>query len=65
MQEKQLGDSEVISKKEAEHRAVYEEALKKKRLLGRFRMRREGPREKMFTESNEAILHIVVKGTRL
>lgn len=62
MVEKQRDDSEIIAMKEAEHRAEYEEKLKKKRLLGRFRMRREGPREKMFVESNEPILHIVVKG---
>lgn len=62
MQEKQEKDAKVIAIKESEHKLTYGEHLQKKRLLGRFKLRREGPRPKMFIDCNEPTLSIVVKG---
>lgn len=62
MEEKQLSDSEVISAKETEARLQYKASLEKKRSLGRYKIKREGPREKLYKESNHPRLNVVVKG---
>jgi hypothetical protein len=63
MGEKAAIDSKFIAEKEAQHKLVYHAQLHKKRLLGRYRMRNTGPREKMIIETNEPTLSIVIKGT--
>lgn len=45
MLEKQDRDAEAIALKEAQHQQEYKERLALKRRMGRFRLRREGPRK--------------------
>lgn len=63
MHDKQELDKQIIAVKEAEHEAEYRARLEKKRLLGRFKMRPEGPRQKLYTDSTDPTLSVVVKGT--
>ncbi|XP_013171174.1 PREDICTED: translation initiation factor IF-2, mitochondrial isoform X1 [Papilio xuthus] len=62
MKEKQEEDLEVISAKEAEHRAQYRARLAHKRALGRLRLKPEGPRQKQIQEDTHPTLSVVVKG---
>ncbi|KPJ17703.1 Translation initiation factor IF-2, mitochondrial, partial [Papilio machaon] len=62
MKEKQEEDLEVISAKEAEHRAQYKARLAHKRALGRLRLRPDGPRQKQIQEDTHPTLSVIVKG---
>ncbi|KAG6442547.1 hypothetical protein O3G_MSEX002418 [Manduca sexta] len=62
MKEKQDSDYEVIEAKTAEYRQEYRAKLMKKRTMGRFRLRPEGPRQKMIQEDTHPTLSVIVKG---
>ncbi|KAL0869414.1 hypothetical protein ABMA27_007652 [Loxostege sticticalis] len=62
MKEKQVVDLEAIEAKEAEHNAQYQATLARKRAMGRFKLRRQGPREKMIQEDTHPTLNVFVKG---
>ncbi|CAH0756278.1 unnamed protein product [Diatraea saccharalis] len=64
MKERQVADLQVIEAKEAAHRAEYHAALAKKRAMGRYKMKREGPREKMLQEDTHPELSVIVKDCR-
>lgn len=44
-QEKAQKDMEIINDKREQHQQVYKELLEKKRRMGRFKLKREGPRK--------------------
>lgn len=62
MKEKQARDLTAIEAKEAEHLQQYRERLAKKRAMGRFKLRPDGPRQKMIPEDSHPTLSLVVKG---
>ncbi|XP_026318056.1 translation initiation factor IF-2, mitochondrial isoform X2 [Hyposmocoma kahamanoa] len=62
MKEKQAQDLTMIEAKEAEHRQQYKAQLAKKRAMGRFRLRPDGPRQKMIQEDTHPTLSLVIKG---
>ncbi|XP_028177069.1 translation initiation factor IF-2, mitochondrial [Ostrinia furnacalis] len=62
MKEKQAVDLQAIEAKEAAHEAEYRAMLARKRAMGRYKMRREGPREKMLREDTHPTLSVLVKG---
>ncbi|CAK1553326.1 unnamed protein product [Leptosia nina] len=62
MKEKQAEDLEVITAKEAEHKAVYKQQLQQKRAIGRFRVKPKGPRDKMIQHDDHPTLSVIVKG---
>ena len=62
MKEKQAADQEVISAKEAVHQEEYHARLARKRALGRYKLRAEGPRQKMIQEDTHPTLSVIVKG---
>ncbi|VVC93010.1 unnamed protein product [Leptidea sinapis] len=47
MRDRQASDEQAIAARSAQHHALYRRELERKRALGRFRVRRAGPREKM------------------
>lgn len=65
MKEKQAADQEVIAVKEAAHLLEYHARLTRKRALGRYKLRPEGPRQKMIQEDTHPTLSVLVKGTPL
>lgn len=65
MKEKQAQDLTMIEAKEAEHRQQYKAQLAKKRAMGRFRLRPDGPRQKMIQEDTHPTLSLVIKGKLL
>ncbi|XP_041969846.1 translation initiation factor IF-2, mitochondrial isoform X2 [Aricia agestis] len=62
MKEKQEADLEVIKEKQMSHLQQYKQHLAQKRLMGRFKLRRQGPREKMIQEDDHPTLSVVVRG---
>ncbi|PZC81791.1 hypothetical protein B5X24_HaOG212005 [Helicoverpa armigera] len=62
MKEKQAADQEVIAAKEAAHHEQYAARLARKRALGRYKLRADGPREKMIQHDNHPTLTVIVKG---
>ncbi|KAJ0173839.1 hypothetical protein K1T71_010988 [Dendrolimus kikuchii] len=62
MREKQQADSGAIAAKEAEHQQQYYARLARKRAMGRYKMRPEGPRQKMIQEDHHPALNVLVKG---
>nr|CAD7574580.1 unnamed protein product [Timema californicum] len=61
--EKQIADQEVVQKKVQEHYEVYKAQLEKKRLLGKFKMRPTGPREKEIKDDDTGPkVSVIVKG---
>ncbi|XP_035449865.2 translation initiation factor IF-2, mitochondrial isoform X3 [Spodoptera frugiperda] len=62
MKEKQASDLEVIAAKEACHQLQYSARLARKRALGRYKLRADGPREKMIQYDTHPTLTVVVKG---
>nr|CAD7405688.1 unnamed protein product [Timema cristinae] len=60
---KQIADQEVVEKKVQEHYEVYKAQLEKKRLLGKFKMRPTGPREKEIKDDDTGPkISVIVKG---
>uniref|UniRef100_A0A2A4JYC4 Translation initiation factor IF-2, mitochondrial n=1 Tax=Heliothis virescens TaxID=7102 RepID=A0A2A4JYC4_HELVI len=62
MKEKQAADQEVIAAKEAAHHAQYAARLARKRKLGRYKLRADGPRQKMIQHDTHPTLSVIVKG---
>ncbi|KAH9630044.1 hypothetical protein HF086_008014 [Spodoptera exigua] len=62
MKEKQAADVEAIAAKDAQHQQAYAARLARKRALGRYKLRAEGPREKMIQEDTHPTLTVIVKG---
>ncbi|XP_028031294.1 translation initiation factor IF-2, mitochondrial [Bombyx mandarina] len=62
MKEKQQSDSEVIEAKMSEHQQRYRAMLSRKRAMGRYKLKPEGPREKMIKEDTHPALNVIVKG---
>lgn len=62
MREKQQTDMEVIMAKEAQHKQQYQAALARKRAMGRYKIRPEGPRQKMILKDDHPALNILIKG---
>ncbi|KAL4710220.1 hypothetical protein ACJJTC_005393 [Scirpophaga incertulas] len=62
MKEKQAAALPAMLARGAAHREQYRAALARKRALGRYKMRPEGPRQKMIQEDAHPTLNIIVKG---
>ncbi|XP_022836371.1 translation initiation factor IF-2, mitochondrial-like, partial [Spodoptera litura] len=62
MKEKQAADVEVIAAREAAHQRAYTARLAHKRALGRYKLRAEGPRQKMIQYDTHPTLTVIVKG---
>lgn len=56
-------DQEIIKKKSEEHLSEYRTQLEAKRKMGKFKLRRTGPREKEidWSESHPSV-HVLIKG---
>lgn len=63
MRDKQSSDLAAISVAQAAHRAAYRARLARKRALGRYKLRPDGPREKMLQHDTHPTLSVLVKGT--
>lgn len=61
-EEKQTEEAEVIKVKQEQHLVEYKAQLEKKRKLGRFKLRREGPRQKEIQIDTSPMVHVLVKG---
>lgn len=60
--EQQEKDAKVIAEKEQQHLIEYKEKLALKRKLGRFKLKREGPRKpEIEWDEGEPTLHLVIK----
>uniref|UniRef100_A0A1B6EDF4 Translation initiation factor IF-2, mitochondrial n=2 Tax=Clastoptera arizonana TaxID=38151 RepID=A0A1B6EDF4_9HEMI len=59
---KQEEEYSEISNKIEEHKKVYKAALEAKRKLGRYKVRREGPRQKEVVDTTELKLSVIIKG---
>ncbi|XP_060805283.1 translation initiation factor IF-2, mitochondrial [Amyelois transitella] len=62
MREKQEQDRTAIEAKETAHQEQYKAMLARKRALGRFKMRADGPRQKMIQHDTHPTLNVIVKG---
>lgn len=62
MKIKQQQDLIHISSKEMEHQKVYKAQLEEKRKMGRYKIRRTGPREKEIQDDTDLKLRIIFKG---
>ncbi|RVE55305.1 hypothetical protein evm_000203, partial [Chilo suppressalis] len=62
MKERQAADLQIIEAKEAAHKAEYHAARAKKRAMGRYKLRPDGPRQKMIQEDTHPTLSVIVKG---
>ncbi|XP_026725711.1 translation initiation factor IF-2, mitochondrial [Trichoplusia ni] len=62
MRDKQVSDLSAISRAQAAHRAAYRARLARKRALGRYKLRPDGPREKMLQRDTHPTLSVLVKG---
>ncbi|KAM3958857.1 mitochondrial translation initiation factor 2 [Aphomia sociella] len=62
MKEKQEQDRAAIEAKEAAHRELYKATLARKRAMGRFKVRPDGPRQKLIQHDDHPTLSVLVKG---
>lgn len=62
LEDKQSAEADTIKAKQDLHHTEYRAQLDKKRKMGRFRLRRVGPREKEIQVDNSPMIHILVKG---
>ncbi|XP_052756444.1 translation initiation factor IF-2, mitochondrial [Galleria mellonella] len=62
MKEKQELDRAAIEAKEAAHREQYKAMLSRKRAMGRFKLKPDGPRQKMIQHDDHPTLSVLVKG---
>ncbi|XP_053613225.1 translation initiation factor IF-2, mitochondrial [Plodia interpunctella] len=62
MRDKQELDRTAIEAKEAAYQEQYKAMLAKKRALGRYKVKKEGPRQKMIQHDSHPTLNVIVKG---
>lgn len=62
MKTKQEEDLIYITAKEMEHQKVYKASLEERRRLGRYKLRRTGPRKKEIEDDTDLKLRIIFKG---
>ncbi|KAK9880591.1 hypothetical protein WA026_011831 [Henosepilachna vigintioctopunctata] len=61
MEKKAKEEKVIIMQKANDHRKQYEENLKMKRKLGRFRLKPEGPRKPQYEKDDKIMLNLVIK----
>ncbi|XP_059058284.1 translation initiation factor IF-2, mitochondrial-like, partial [Achroia grisella] len=62
MKEKQEMDRAAIEVKEGAHREQYKATLSRKRAMGRYKLKPDGPRQKMIQYDDHPTLNVLVKG---